>query len=97
MRCFAILGRVIDTPRLSLTPIDRATAQAVVANDRTGRAWHEQFPREDDRDGVNGWLRQEDPVFGTFIIVEPSQRVLEKTGFARTHETDEAIWFALDL
>jgi RimJ/RimL family protein N-acetyltransferase len=155
---------VVDTQRLSLTPVDRETAQAMVDNDRTGRAWHEQFPREDDRDGANGWLRRPDPVFGNFLIVErasgqavgtigffgppdetgtvmvgyglveparghgyatealralvdyaarqpaarravadtekdnvSSQRVLEKAGFTRTHETDEGISFARDL
>jgi [ribosomal protein S5]-alanine N-acetyltransferase len=154
----------MDTQRLSLTPIDRETAQAIVDNDRTGRTWHEQFPREDDCDGVGGWLRQGDPVFGNFVIVEqasgqavgtigffgppdetgtvivgyglvlparghgyatealralvsyaarqpaakrvvadtakdnvPSQRVLDKAGFAKTHETDDAFWYALDL
>jgi RimJ/RimL family protein N-acetyltransferase len=154
----------MDTQRLSLTPLDRETAQAIMDNDRTGRAWHEQFPREDDHDGVRGWLRQGDPVFGNFVIVEqasgqavgtigffgppdetgtvmvgyglveparghgyatealralvgyaarqpavkrmvadtekdnvPSQRVLEKAGFANTHETDDALWYALDL
>ena len=154
----------MDTQRLSLTPLDRETAQAIMDNDRTGRAWHEQFPREDDRDGVGGWLRQGDPVFGNFVIVEqasgqavgtigffgppdetgtvmvgyglvdparghgyatealralvgyaarqpaakrvvadttkdnvPSQRVLDKAGFAKTHETDDSVWYALDL
>jgi [ribosomal protein S5]-alanine N-acetyltransferase len=155
---------VTDTQRLRLTPLDLDTAQAIVDNDRTGRAWHEQFPREDDRDGVGGWLRHRDPVFGNFVIVEqasgqavgtigffgppdetgtvmvgyglveparghgyatealralvgyaarqpaakrvvadtakdnvPSQRVLDKAGFAKTHETDDAVWYALDL
>lgn len=153
-----------DTPRLSLVPLDHATAQAIMDGDRTGRAWHEQFPREDDRDGVQGWLSGPDPVFGNFVIVErssglavgtigffgppdetgtvmvgyglveparghgyatealralvgyaaqqpgakrivadtatdntPSQRVLEKAGFAKTHETGDACWYALDL
>ena len=161
---FAILTRVMDTRRLSLTPLDRETAQAIVDNDRTGRAWHEQFPREDDRDGAGGWLGAADPVFGNFVIVEeasgqvvgtigffgppdgtgtvmvgyglveparghgyatealralvgyaarqpavkrvvadtakdnaPSQRVLDKAGFARTGETDDAFSYALDL
>jgi RimJ/RimL family protein N-acetyltransferase len=161
---FAILSGVMDTQRLSLTPLDRETARAIMDNDRSGRAWHEQFPREDDRDGVGGWLHHGDPVFGNFVIVErasgqavgtvgffgppdetgtvmvgyglvepargrgyatealralvgyaarqsaakrvvadtakdnvPSQRVLEKAGFAKTHETDDAIWYALDL
>jgi RimJ/RimL family protein N-acetyltransferase len=155
---------VIDTQRLSLTPVDRETAQAIADNDRTGRAWHEQFPREDDRDGVGAWLRQGDAVFGNFVIVDrasgqavgtigffgppdetgtvmigyglveparghgyatealralvgyavrqpaakrmvadtekgnvPSQRVLEKAGFTKTHETDDAFFYALDL
>ncbi len=154
----------MDTQRLSLLPLGRDTAQAIVDNDRTGRAWHEQFPREDDRDGVSGWLRQGDPVFGNFVIVEqasgqavgtigffgppdetdtvmvgyglveparghgyatealralvgyaarqpaakrlvadtakdnvPSQQVLDKAGFAKTHETDDTFWYALDL
>jgi RimJ/RimL family protein N-acetyltransferase len=154
----------MDTQRLRLTPLDRETAQAIMDNDRTGRAWHEQFPREDDRDGVGAWLRHGDPVFGNFVIVEqasgqavgtigffsppdetgtvmvgyglveparghgyatealralidyaarqpaakrmvadtekdnvPSQRVLDKAGLAKTHETDDAIWYALDL
>jgi RimJ/RimL family protein N-acetyltransferase len=135
-----------------------------VDQDRGDRAWHEQFPREVDRDGVGGWLHHLDPVFGTFVIVEqasglavgtvgffgppddtgtvmigyglveparghgyatealraligyaarqpavkrvvadtekdnvPSQRVLDKAGFAKTHETDDALWYALHL
>jgi RimJ/RimL family protein N-acetyltransferase len=153
-----------DTQRLTLTLLDLPTAQAIRDNDRTGRAWHEQFPREDDRDGVGAWLSHRDTVFGNFAIVEqasgqvvgtigffgppdetgtvmvgyglveparghgyatealralvayaaqqpgakrvvadtekdnvPSQRVLDKAGFVRTHETDDAIWYALDL
>jgi RimJ/RimL family protein N-acetyltransferase len=155
---------VILTQRLSLVPLDAETAQAIVDDDRAGRAWHEQFPRDDDRDGVKGWLHQRDPVFGNFVIVEqasgqavgtigffgppdeagtvmtgyglveparghgyatealralvdyaarqpaakrmvadtekdnlPSQRVLIKAGFAKTHETEEALWYGLDL
>jgi [ribosomal protein S5]-alanine N-acetyltransferase len=155
---------VIETERLDLTSLDRETARAITDNDRTGRAWHEQFPREDDRDGVGAWLRHVDAVFGTFVIaerasgqavgtigffgppdetgmvmvgyglVEParghgyatealrallayaarqpavkrvvadtekdnasSQRVLDKVGFAKTHETDDAFFYALDL
>jgi ribosomal-protein-alanine N-acetyltransferase len=154
----------MDTQRLSLIPLDQETAQAIMDNDRAGRAWHEQFPREDDRDGVGAWLRAGDPVFGNFVVVEqasgqavgtigffgppdeagtvmvgyglveparghgyatealralvgyaarqsaakrmvadtekdnvPSQRVLDKAGFAKTHETDDAFWYALDL
>jgi RimJ/RimL family protein N-acetyltransferase len=154
----------MDTQRLHLVPLDRETAQAVADGNRTGRAWHEQFPREDDRDGVGAWLSHEDAVFGNFIIVEqesghavgtigffgppdetgtvmvgyglveparghgyatealralvaytagqpaatrvvadtdkhnvPSQRVLEKSGFTRTHETGDAFWYALEL
>jgi ribosomal-protein-alanine N-acetyltransferase len=154
----------MDTQRLSLTLLDRETAQAIMDNDRSGRAWHEHFPREDDRDGVGAWLGHGDPVFGNFVIVEqssgeavgtigffgppaetgtvmlgyglveparghgyatealralvgyaarqpavkrvvadtdkdnvPSQRVLEKAGFTKTHETDDAYWYALDL
>jgi [ribosomal protein S5]-alanine N-acetyltransferase len=155
---------VINTGRLSLAPLDRATAQAIMDKDRAGRAWHEQFPREDDRDGVGAWLRHADEVFGNFVIVEqasgqavgtvgffgpadkdgtvmigyglveaarghgyateavrallayaarqpaakrvvadtdkdntPSQRVLDKAGFAKTHETEDAIFYALNL
>jgi RimJ/RimL family protein N-acetyltransferase len=154
----------MDTQRLSLTPIDREIAQSIMDDDRTGRHWHDEFPREDDRDGVGGWLSHGDPVYGTFVIVEqasgqavgtigffgppdgtgtvmigyglveparghgyatealralvgytarqpaakrmvadtekdnvPSQRVLVKAGFAQTHETDDALWYALDL
>jgi len=164
VRSAAIVGSVMETQRLSLTPIDRATALAIMDDDRTGRAWHEQFPREDDRDGVGGWLSHGDPVFADFVIVErasgqavgtigffgppdetgtvmigyglveparghgyatealralvgyaagqpgakrmiadpekgnaPSQRVLSKAGFTQTHETDDAVWYALDL
>jgi RimJ/RimL family protein N-acetyltransferase len=155
---------VIDTQRLRLAPIDRETAQAIIDDDRTGRPWHEQFPREDDRDGVGAWMSHGDEVFGNFIIVEqasgqavgtvgffgppdgtgmvmvgyglveparghgyatealralldyaarqpaarrvvadtekdnvPSQRVLDKAGFAKTHETADAFFYALDL
>ncbi len=161
---FATLGRVIDTQRLSLSPLDRETAQAIMDGDRIGQAWHEQFPREDDRDGVGAWLGHSDPVFGNFVIVEQSsglavgtigffgppdetgtvmvgyglveparghgyatealrallgyaaqqpaakrvvsdteksnelsQRVLVKAGFAKTHETEDAFFYALDL
>ena len=62
----------METERLTLTPLDRATAQAIADGDRTGRAWHEQFPREDDRDGVGAWLTHEDAVFGNFVIAEQS-------------------------
>jgi RimJ/RimL family protein N-acetyltransferase len=156
--------RAMNTQRLALTPVDRETAQAIADNDRTGRAWHEQFPREDDQDGVGGWLSHGDTVFGNFVIVEqasglavgtvgffgppdetgtvmvgyglvepgrghgyatealraligyaaeqpaaksvvadtekdnvPSQRVLEKAGFAKTHETEDALFYALTL
>lgn len=155
---------MILTQRLSLVPLDPETAQAIVDNDRAGRGWHEQFPREDDLDGVKAWLRERDPAFGNFVIIEqasgqavgtigffgppdetgtvmtgyglveparghgyatealralidyaarqpaatrmvadtekdnvPSQRVLDKAGFAKTHETDDALWYALDL
>jgi RimJ/RimL family protein N-acetyltransferase len=155
---------VIDTQRLDLVALDPATAQAIADSDRTGRAWHEQFPREDDRDGVGAWLRQGDPVFSNYVIVErasglavgtigffgapdetgtvmvgyglveparghgyatealralvgyaaaqpaatrvvadtdkdnvSSQRVLDKAGFTRTHETDDAVFYAVDL
>jgi ribosomal-protein-alanine N-acetyltransferase len=154
----------MDTQRLGLIPVDSETAHAIMDEDRTGRAWHEQFPREDDRDGVGGWLHHRDPAFGTFVIVEQSsgqavgtigffgppdetgtvmvgyglveparghgyatealqaligyaarqpaakrmvadtekdnvasQRVLDKAGFGKTHETDDAFWYALDL
>jgi [ribosomal protein S5]-alanine N-acetyltransferase len=155
---------VIDTERLELVALDRGTAEAIANGDRGGRAWHEQFPRQDDRDGVGAWLRQGDPVFTNFVIVErasglavgtigffgppdatgtvmvgyglveparghgyatealraliayaarqpaarrvvadtvtdnaASQRVLDKTGFTRTHETDDAVFYARDL
>lgn len=154
----------MDTQRLNLIPLDRETAQAITDDNRAGRPWHEQFPREDDRDGVGAWLSHGDTVFGNFVIVErtsghavgtigffgppdesgtvmvgyglvepvrghgyatealralvgyaarqpaavrmvadtakdnvPSQRVLDKAGFTRTHDTDDAIWYALDL
>jgi RimJ/RimL family protein N-acetyltransferase len=154
----------METARLQLVPLDRETAQAIVDSDRTGRAWHDQFPREDDRDGAGAWLSHEDAVFGTFVIAEqasgqavgtigffgppdgtgtvmigyglveparghgyatealqaliayaarqpaarrmvadtakenvPSQHVLLKAGFTPTHETDDALWYALDL
>ena len=154
---------MIDTRRLRLIPLDRETAQAILHDDRTDSAWHEQFPREDDLDGVRGWLQHGDPVYGNFVVVEqasgnaigtigffgppdetgtvmigyglveparghgyatealqaligytrataaermvadtekdnvPSQRVLDKAGFAKTHETDDAFWYALSL
>jgi [ribosomal protein S5]-alanine N-acetyltransferase len=155
---------VVDTERLRLTPIDRETARAILDDDRTGRAWHPQFPREDDRDGVAAGLDNGDTPFGNFLIVEresglavgtigffgppddtgtvmigyglveparghgyatealralvgwtarqpaatrmvadtdkdneASQRVLTKAGFTRTHETGDAIWYALSL
>jgi RimJ/RimL family protein N-acetyltransferase len=154
----------MDTERLRLTPLDHPTARAIMDNDRAGRSWHEQFPREDDRDGVGAWLSHGDEVFGNFVIVElasgqavgtvgffgppdgngtvmigyglveparcrgyateavralvsyaarqpavkrvvadtekdnaPSQRVLDKAGFARTHETDDAVFYALNI
>ena len=153
-----------DTERLSLTSMDHGTAQAIADDDRSGRAWHEQFPREDDRDGAGAWLSHEDPVYGNFVIVErasglavgtigffgppdgtgtvmigyglvepargqgyatealqalvgyaarqpaikrvvadttgdnlPSQRVLDKAGFTRTHETGDDVFYALNL
>jgi hypothetical protein len=60
----------MQTERLDLVPLDRATALAIVDQDRAGRAWHEQFPRPDDKDGVGAWLSHGDEVFGNFVIVE---------------------------
>ena len=60
----------MDTQRLTLAQVDREIAQAIADDNRTGRVWHEQFPREDDRDGVGAWLRHGDPIFGNFVIVE---------------------------
>ncbi len=60
----------METARLHLVPLDHETAQAIADGNRTGQAWHERFPREDDRDGAGLWLSHQDPVFGTFVIAE---------------------------
>ena len=60
----------MGTARLRLENIDAATARAMVDRDRAGRAWHAEFPREDDCDAATMLLPQPDPVFGSEIIVE---------------------------
>jgi RimJ/RimL family protein N-acetyltransferase len=60
---------MIETERLRLPAIDIAAAQAIVANDREGRAWHREFPREDDRDAATMLLRHPHATFGSLAIV----------------------------
>ncbi|NYF56066.1 GNAT family N-acetyltransferase [Micromonospora purpureochromogenes] len=61
---------MIETERLRLAPLDVAAARAVAACDRDGRAWHAEFPREDDRDAAAMVLPQTDLTFGCRLIVE---------------------------
>ena len=60
----------IGTARLRLEYIDAATARAIAAHDRAGRAWHAEFPREDDRDAATMLLPEPDRTFGSLVIVE---------------------------
>lgn len=61
---------MIDTERLRLVILDADTAKAVVAGDRSGRDWHPEFPREDDRDAACMVGDSPDPIFGCRVIVE---------------------------
>ncbi|MFG2167775.1 GNAT family N-acetyltransferase [Micromonospora chersina] len=61
---------MIETERLRLEPLDVAAAQALAACDRDGRAWHAEFPGEDDRDAAVMVIPQTDLTFGCWLIVE---------------------------
>jgi [ribosomal protein S5]-alanine N-acetyltransferase len=61
---------VIETDRLCLEVLDAATATSILASDRENRRWHEQFPREDDRDAAAMALRDTNTIFGSRVIVE---------------------------
>lgn len=67
-----MLCAVIATDRLELHPLDEVVLRAVAAGERNGRHWHEDFPRQDDRDAARMTLRHRDPVYGCFAIVERS-------------------------
>ena len=61
---------MLETERLRLEPLDVAAARAVAAGERTGRAWHAEFPGEDDRDAAAMVLPHADLTFGCQLIVE---------------------------
>ncbi|GAA3345908.1 hypothetical protein GCM10020358_54820 [Amorphoplanes nipponensis] len=61
---------MMETDRLRLAPLDVPLARAVVAGDREGRAWHPEFPTEDDREACAMTLRAPDPAFGSHVVVE---------------------------
>ncbi|MFB9181711.1 GNAT family N-acetyltransferase [Dactylosporangium sucinum] len=61
---------MIETSRLVLEPLDQDALRAVAGGERTGRAWHAEFPVEDDRDAARMTLRHLDPVFGCLAVVE---------------------------
>lgn len=61
---------MIETDRLRLPQLDAPHAQAVVAQDRSGRSWHPEFPTEDDRDAAATAARTPDLTFGSRVVVE---------------------------
>jgi len=61
---------MIVTQRLRLEALDRSTAEAIVAGERGGRAWHPDFPRLDDRGAARGFLGHGDETFGCLLIVD---------------------------
>jgi [ribosomal protein S5]-alanine N-acetyltransferase len=61
---------VIETERLYLRILDVAAAQAVVAGDRHGQSWHEEFPVPDDQDAAAMVARGGEQTFGCCVIVE---------------------------
>ncbi|GAB3356987.1 GNAT family N-acetyltransferase [Micromonospora halotolerans] len=61
---------MIETERLRLETLDVAAARAVAAGDRDGRAWHAEFPREDDRDAAAMVLPHSNLTFGCRLIIE---------------------------
>jgi ribosomal-protein-alanine N-acetyltransferase len=61
---------MIETARLRLPHLDAPYAQAVVAQDRSGRSWHPEFPTEDDRDAAAMAARAPDLTFGSRVVVE---------------------------
>jgi RimJ/RimL family protein N-acetyltransferase len=63
---------MIVTERLELRVPDPAEVQAIMDGDRSGRRWHEEFPRQDDRDGLSVSLLYPHDVFGCFVIAEKS-------------------------
>ena len=61
---------MIETDRLQLPHLDAPSAQAVVAQDRSDRPWHPEFPTQDDRDAAASAARTPDLTFGSRVIVE---------------------------
>jgi [ribosomal protein S5]-alanine N-acetyltransferase len=61
---------MIAAERLTLRPLDPAELRAIADADRTGQQWHEEFPRQDDRDVARRSLMQYEAVFGSYAIVE---------------------------
>jgi ribosomal-protein-alanine N-acetyltransferase len=59
---------MIETERLRLIPIDADSAAAIAEGNRAGRAWHPDFPREDDGDAARMSLPTPDPVFCSYLI-----------------------------
>jgi [ribosomal protein S5]-alanine N-acetyltransferase len=68
---------VIVTSRLELHPFTVELASAIAAEESRGRHWALGFPREDDRDAAEMFLRAPSDEFGSFEI--------------RSGETKEAI------
>jgi RimJ/RimL family protein N-acetyltransferase len=88
----AYAATVIDTERLCLVILDADAAKAVVAGDRTGRDWHPEFPREDDRDAAGMVGDSPDPIFGCRIIVEKDTGLAIGTiGFFGPADDDGAV------
>ncbi|MGK5677699.1 GNAT family N-acetyltransferase [Actinoplanes sp. URMC 104] len=82
---------MIETARLLLEDLDTATAAAIVAGDRTGRSWQDDFPREDDQDAAAMTVRHPDPVFGSYVIVEKASGLAVGTiGFHGPPDPDGA-------
>ncbi|MEV4491111.1 GNAT family protein [Micromonospora coxensis] len=61
---------MIETERLLLEILDVKAARAIASGDRNGRAWHAEFPRQDDRDAASMVSPDTDLTFGSRLIVE---------------------------
>jgi RimJ/RimL family protein N-acetyltransferase len=59
---------VITTSRLELHPFTVETASAIAGGDPRERRWAPGFPREDDRDAAQMFLRAPSGEFGSFEI-----------------------------
>ena len=89
---------MISTDRLDLHPLGHEALRAVADADRSGRRWHDDFPREDDRAAARITLRHEDPVFGCYAVVERASATTVGTiGFFGPPESDGVVMVGYGL